>query len=687
MHLAPGDPAILGATPVDHGVNFALYAAHAEAVELCLYDAAGHQETARVFLKARDNDVWHGFLPSLAPGACYGYRVHGPYAPQHGHRHNPSKLLLDPYAKQLRGAFRWDDSHLAYKGGVDSQEANDRDNAAFMPRGVICEGLQAALPGPGRDLADSVVYEAHLRGFTARHPYLSETERGTLAGLSADAMLDYLQALGITAIELLPVHAFIDEPFLSEKGLSNYWGYNTLSWFAVHAAYLGGGGPDSFQRMVRRFHDAGLEVILDVVYNHSCEGGAAGPTLSLRGIDNASYYRLERDNLAHYVNDTGCGNTLASDHPAVRRLVLDSLRYWSGTMGVDGFRFDLASTLGRRAEGFDPHAALLAQVTADPQLAHCKMIAEPWDVGPGGYQLGAFPTAWGEWNDRYRDSVRRFWRGDRGELPELARRLSGSADVFETPGRTARASLNFVTSHDGFTLRDLVSYAQRHNHANQENNRDGHGESYSSNGGEEGETNDPSLLALRARQQRNLMATLLLSQGVPMLTAGDEFGKTQRGNNNAYCQDNEISWLDWEQGNDELRQFTAGLLRLRAREPLLRADRFRHEMADESGQSLRWIMPDGAAASKMFWHDSESACVGCLLTQDGTDGGTSYSLLLVLNSGEALVDFTLPATVHPWHKLVDTCEPPWMFTDHPLWSGATPVKGQSLLVLRASEAS
>lgn len=682
MQLMPGDSTSLGATPGDGGVNFALYAAHADAVELCLYDESGAKEIGRTFLPGRDGDIWHGFLADQAPGCCYGYRVHGPYAPEYGHRHNPAKLLLDPYARQLRGEFRWDDSHRGYQAGAGDAEPDTRDNAAFVPRGVVCEPLSPAHPGSGTSWADTVFYEAHLRGFTRRHPQLSEQERGTVTGLSADAIVDYLRALGITAVELLPVHAFIDEPFLRDRGLGNYWGYNTLSWFALHPPYLGSAGPEAFQRMVNRLHDAGLEVVLDVVYNHSCEGGADGPTLSLRGIDNASYYRLERDDPSNYVNDTGCGNTLAADQPVVRRLVLDSLRYWAGDMGVDGFRFDLATILGRDVHGYDPHGALLTQAASDPVLSHCKLIAEPWDVGPGGYQLGAFPDGWSEWNDRYRDSVRRFWRGDDGELPELARRLHGSGDIFEHAGRPAAASVNFVTSHDGYTLRDLVSYARRHNLANREENRDGHSENYSDNCGTEGESDDPAILSLRARQQRNLLATLLLSQGVPMLTAGDELGKTQRGNNNAYCQDNAISWLDWENSDEALRRFTAAMLQLRKEEPLLRADRFRHDEPDSEGQSLNWVAPEGALAPDEFWHDPDSVCVGCLLSQQRTGDCGEYSLLVVVNAGVHAIEFTLPSAAGDWRLLVDTHRDPWVFHDGEIAAATLQVEGRALLLLR-----
>jgi len=531
-----------------------------------------------------------------------------------------------------------------------------------VPLGVVTGALAAPAAGPGTAWADTRLYELHVKGFTRLHPELSEAERGTVAGLGADAAVAYLKALGMTAVELLPVFAYADEPFLVERGLGNYWGYNPVSFFAAHPPYLGGAGPESFRAMVERLHEAGLEVLLDVVYNHTAEGGDSGPTLSFRGIDNASYYRLEHGDPGRYVNDTGCGNTLASDHPAVRRLVLDSLRYWAGELGVDGFRFDLAPVLARGAHGVDPHAALLRQLSEDPLLGQRKLIAEPWDVGPDGYRLGGFPPGWAEWNDRYRDSVRRFWRGDDGELPELARRVHGSGDLFEGAGRAPWASINLVTSHDGFTLRDLVSYARRHNRDNREGNRDGHGENFSDNNGHEGPSDDPVIRERRARQARNFLATLFLSQGVPMLQSGDELGRSQGGNNNAYCQDNATSWLAWAEADDDLLAFTRALVALRAREPLLRADRYRHREADGNGQRLAWLAPEGGEPGKAAWHNPARACVGCLLSQDGGHNREPYSLLLVLNGGEAPVSFRLPAH-GPWYRRVDTARAPWVFAD------------------------
>jgi glycogen operon protein len=605
--------------------------------------------------------------------------VHGPYAPALGHRFNASKLLLDPYAKELAGSFRWHGSHCGDDG---TGSPDPQDNAAYVPHGVVTDPLAPLPPGPATGWPDTRLYELHLKGFTQCHPAVPEAERGTVAALGSAAVVEYLKALGVTAIELLPVHAFIDEQFLRRRHLVNYWGYNSLSFFALHPPYLGGAGPGAFRAFVERLHDAGLELILDVVYNHSCEGDGLGPTLSFRGIDNASYYQLERDDASRYVNDTGCGNTLATSQAAVRRLVLDSLRYWAGPMGVDGFRFDLGPVLGRGPHGFDPHAALLTQLRADPLLARCKLIAEPWDVGPEGYRLGAFPGGWAEWNDRFRDSTRRFWRGDDGELPELARRLHGSGDIFENSGRAPWASVNFITSHDGFSLRDLVSYARRHNSANGEDNRDGHGENFSDNNGAEGASADPAIRERRARQQRNLLATVCLAQGVPMLQAGDELGRSQGGNNNAYCQDNATSWIAWDQADEALQTFLRAVLALRAREPLLRADRYRHAVPDDDGQSLQWLVPEGGNPGDEAWHEAERTCVACLLSQSADRHRAPYSLLLALNAGEAPVDFVLPVMAAPWRCRIDTAREPWVFDGDPVPGPGLVLGGRSLQLLQ-----
>ena len=546
--LPAGDSGELGATAHADGCNFALFSAAADAVELCLYAADGVTETQRYQLKSRDGDIWHGFLAGAGAGTCYGYRVYGPYEPESGLRCNPNKLLLDPYARALRGEFAWHDSHFGYQR--DHPEADlsfsDSDNSAYMPKAVV---TAAATSGgsrrPGRPVADSWLYELHLAGFTRLHPDIPASLRGTCAGLAHPASLEYLRALGVTAVQLLPVHAYIDEHALHRRHLSNYWGYNTLAFFVPHPAYTGSAGPAGFRAMVDAIHDAGLEVILDVVYNHSAESDELGPTLSLRGIDNRSYYRLQTDQPRRYVNDTGCGNTLNTDHPIVRRMILDSLRFWARDMDIDGFRFDLAPVLGREDSHYRPDAPLLRAINSDPALRRCKLIGEPWDLGPDGYQLGNLPGGWSEWNDRYRDCVRRFWRGDSGQLPELGRRLTGSEDLFAAGTRGPTDSVNYLCSHDGFTLRDLVSYRQRHNEANGEGNRDGHADNISDNLGIEGPTDDPDIQRRRWQRQRSAIATLAVSQGLPMLQAGDEFGRSQSGNNNAYCQDNPLTWLDW----------------------------------------------------------------------------------------------------------------------------------------------
>ena len=683
LELVAGDPAMLGATPVDGGVNFALWSAHAELVQLCVFDEGGTTELARLPLPGREGDVWHGFLPGASAGLCYGYRVHGPYAPSLGHRFNPHKLLIDPYARALRGAVQEHPSLYAFAEGAADGMPDTRDSAPWVPRCVVTAPLGDAAPGPRTPWPETVIYEMHLKGFTRLHPAVPEHERGTVDALGCDAVIDYLRALGVTAIELLPVQAFMSEAFLVRRGLTNYWGYNPLGWFAPHEPYLNGSGIAGFQRMVQRIHDAGLEVILDVVYNHSCEGNELGPTLSLRGIDNASYYRLEHGAPERYVNDTGCGNTLAADHPAVRRLVIDSLRYWAGTIGVDGFRFDLGTSLGRSAHGFDPHAALLSQISTDPLLGRCKLVAEPWDIGPGGYRLGGFPVRWGEWNDRYRDSVRRFWRGDDGEAPELATRLHGSGDVFEHGGHAPWASVNFVTSHDGFTLHDLVSFSRRHNRDNGEDNRDGHAENFSDNCGVEGDTMEPAVRERRERRQRNFLATLLLSQGVPMLLAGDEMGHTQAGNNNAYCQDNLVSWIHWERADGQLTDFVRGLVAYRRAQPLLRADRYRHAVANGDGQSLRWLAAGGGEVQREAWHAPDLDCIGCLLLQETRDDQAAHSVLVLFNAGEAAVDFALPDAARvPWRCRIDTSRAPWLH-DFPCAGSSLAVDGQSVVLLEA----
>ena len=667
----PGRSSPLGATWDGAGVNFALFSAHAEKVELCLFDRTGTREIARIALPECTDEVWHGYLPEARPGLLYGYRVHGPYQPDRGHRFNPNKLLLDPYARALNGAIKWSDAHFGYRFGSPRADLSfdRRDNARGMPK---CRVVEPEFSWgndrhPNRAWDETVIYETHLRGFTMQHPALPPQLRGTAAGMSSPEVIDYLRAIGITAVELLPVHAFVDDRRLVELGLTNYWGYNSIGFFAPQPRYLASGLISEFQVLVRRLHDAGIEVILDVVYNHTGEGSELGPTLCFRGIDNASYYRLLPDDPRRCMDDTGTGNSLNLRHPRVLQMVLDSLRYWVEVMHVDGFRFDLATTLARTPTGFDPASSFQAAVRQDPVLSRVKLIAEPWDVGPGGYQLGGFGAGWAEWNDRYRDTARRFWRGDAGVLQEMAGRLSGSADLFDHQHRRPYDSINFVTAHDGFTLRDLVSYEQKHNEANGEENRDGHNANYSANYGAEGETQDPAISAIRRRQRRNLLATLLLSQGTPMLLAGDELGHTQGGNNNAYCQDNPTSWLDWtaidDPDRDELA-FVQALIELRRRHPILRWPAFLHALKSKDGiKDITWLGPDGREMTMEQWHDPEQRALGLMLNSEAhklvTDGGESIQgeiVFLIFNAQIDSVAFAMPALPREgaWNCLLDT---------------------------------
>jgi isoamylase len=673
METWPGSPIPLGATWDGAGTNFALFSEHALAVELCLFaDDDPHRETARVPVIHRTHDVWHAYLPGLGPGQRYAYRVDGPYAPGEGHRFNPAKLLLDPLARAIEGEVVWDARLLGYVPGPgDDGTPDGRDDADLMPRCVVVD--------PRFDWGDdrpprtpwerTLIYELHVKGFTARHPEIPPELRGTYAGLASPPAIEHLTRLGVTAVELLPVHHSVREKHLAEKGLPNYWGYTSIGFFAPDTRLAAARGPaervHEFQAMVLALHRAGIEVILDVVYNHTAEGDRFGPTLAFRGIDNHAYYRLGPDGA--YVDYTWCGNTLDLRHPRVLQLVLDSLRYWVTVMHVDGFRFDLAPALARDpGETFDRCGAFFKAVLQDPVLAPVKLIAEPWDVGPGGYQVGGFPPGWSEWNDRFRDGVRRFWRGDPGQLPELARRLTGSPDLYGARGPTA--SVNFVTVHDGFTLRDLVTYAGKHNEANREDNRDGPDENLSWNCGAEGPTNDPAIQELRARQTRNFLATILLSQGVPMLCAGDEIGHTQGGNNNAYCQDNEISWLDWALDDERraLLAFTRALVALaRRHRPHFLAGALPEVAADD----LRWIAPSGEPLRAEDWADPERRALGMLLRGGASERSPADravateptvtegddTLLLLFNAAAVSLPFTLPpAGDDGWELLLDT---------------------------------
>ncbi|MDJ0656897.1 MAG: glycogen debranching protein GlgX [Xanthomonadales bacterium] len=627
--IQAGQPERLGAHCVDGGISFALFASQASAVDLCLFDPFGEQ-TRRLPLPECDQGVWHGFVPGLKPGQAYGFRVHGSYHPDAGLLHNPNKLLLDPYARSLQGEFRWDPAVFGYSMS-DHHKPSELDSAPFVPRSVAAEDLPELGSHQSVPWADTVFYEVNLRGYTMAHPALSEDERGRFAGMRNAQVLEYLKSLGITSVELMPVQEFVDEQFLHRRGLRNFWGYNTISFFAPAGRMMGPGGLQDFRDMTRAIHDAGLEVILDVAYNHTGESDLLGPTLAFRGIDNTAYYRTVPGQPGQYINDTGCGNTVNTDHPRVRELILASLRYWVEVMGVDGFRFDLAASLGRRPDGFDTAHPLFAEIDADPVLSRVKRIAEPWDIGPGGYQLGGFPKAWSEWNDQFRDTTRRFWRGDGGLAGELAQRLHGSADRFEHGGRGPRASINLISAHDGFTLMDLVTYEQRHNQANGEDNRDGHAHNFSQNFGLEGPSDNPEIVGLRRRQRLNLLATLLLAQGTPLLLAGDEFGNSQGGNNNAYAQDNETGWLDWS-GLEQDPEFTdrvRQLLGLRRQQPLLRQAEYQHDP-----KHIRWLHPNGRPMTDDDWSGQQA--LGLLLRDE------SEGVALLFNPGEHEVTFSLP---------------------------------------------
>jgi isoamylase len=669
--ITQGRPQPLGATWTGDGVNFALFSAHADSVDLCLFDASGQREIARLPLPARSEDIWHGFLPGAGPGLVYGYRVHGRYAPRQGHRFNKHKLLLDPYARALVGELRHGGEIYGFSRGAREAWRQDiSDSASSVPKARVVGAHDFDWRGdrpPRIPLDRTVIYELHVRGFTRLHPGVPRHLRGTYLGLVQPAVLDYLRDLGITAVELMPVQQFVTEPRLHERGLVNYWGYNSLAFFAPHAGYALADPLREFCEMVRALHEAGLEVILDVVFNHTAEGGDDGPTLSMRGIDNLSYYRLAPYDLRRNIDWTGCGNTLNLDHPEVLRLVLDCLRYWVADMHVDGFRFDLATTLGREGEQFHREGRFFATIHQDPVLAGVKLIAEPWDLGPGGYQLGAFPTRWSEWNDRFRDAVRGFWRGDPGVLPRLVDRLAGSSDLFKPSGRSPLESVNFVACHDGFTLRDAVSYARKHNEANDEDNQDGDTHAVSFNCGLEGPTEDEDVIRLRYRLQRNLLATLMLSQGVPMLQAGDEFGRTQRGNNNPYCQDNEVSWVDWRlaRSNDRLVEFVRQLLRLRAGHAVFRRHGFLAGVRREPGRfkDVAWLRPDGAELEEQDWRNPEMRAFAMLLDSTGLphtqlDPAVGDNFLVLFNANARPADFALPPpiTSQVWEVVLDTSQ-------------------------------
>jgi glycogen operon protein len=699
----PGRPYPLGAAWDGAGVNFALFSEHATAVDLCLFAADDPgREVARVPMRERTDLVWHAYLPQLAPGQRYGYRVHGPWAPHAGHRFNPAKVLLDPYAKAIAGALVWDDRVFGHRRDAAGEAADDRDSAAAVPKSVVVDptfpwGDDRPLQTPWRD---TVIYEVHVKGFTARHPGVPVGRRGTYAGFTSPAVIDHLRALRVTAVELLPVHQAVTEDDLARRGLTNYWGYDSIGFFAPDARFSssGAGGEQvrEFKTMVKTLHHAGIEVILDVVYNHTAERDHEGPTLCFRGIDNAAYYRLAAGTAGRYVDYTGCGNTLNMRHPRTLQLIMDSLRYWITEMHVDGFRFDLASALAREFHDVDRLAAFFDLVHQDPVVSQVKLIAEPWDLGAGGYQVGNFPVGWAEWNGRYRDAVRRFWRGDRHQLGELATRLAGSSDLYESDGRRPYASVNFVTAHDGFTLRDLVTYDRRHDEANGEAQAGGAHDQLSWNGGVEGPTEEPAVAALRERRIRTFLATLFVSQGVPMLLGGDEIGRTQQGNSNAYCQDNETSWFDWrlDARAGALLDFTRRLIQFRCTHPELRRRKFfqGHALCAAGMKDLAWLLPDGREIQAHEWARSTMRAFGFRLCGDAMDDVdergerlTADTLLVFLNAERVPVPFVVPGTSasQTWERLVDTADEAAEPKPTRLEAGGTlSVDAHALVVLR-----
>ncbi len=701
MRVWPGAPAPLGATWDGEGTNFAVFSEHATAVDLCLFDdAEGGQETARIRLRERTDQIWHAYLPDVRPGRLYGFRAHGPYAPEEGHRFNPAKLLLDPYAKAISGVIRWSDALSGYsmKPSMETRDLvpDPSDSASGLPKCVVVESAFSwgDDKNPRTPWNRTVIYEAHVKGMTMLHPEVPEEIRGTYLGLATDPIIDHLLALGVTAIELLPVHHFVTERRLAETALVNYWGYGTIGFFAPDVRYatgpLGQQVAD-FKSMVKRFHRAGIEVILDVVYNHTAEGNHLGPTLSYRGLDNSAYYRLDPGNLRYYVDYTGTGNTIDIRHSRSMQLVMDSLRYWVADMHVDGFRFDLAPVLARGDVDVSPFAEFFDVVRQDPIVSRVKLIAEPWDLGPDGYQVGRFPIGWGEWNGKYRDTSRAFWRGEPGQVGEFASRLAGSSDLFEASQRSPQASVNFVTCHDGFTLHDLVSYEAKHNEANGEDNRDGSDDNRSRNWGVEGPTEAVHIVRMRERIKRNFMATLAFSQGVPMISHGDELGRTQMGNNNAYCQDGPLTWVDWNLTplQRQLLGFTRAVFTIRAANPVLRRrNYFRHEPRHPGEpKDLTWLRPDGTEMTEADWDDPGNHVLGMLILGEATDEVDERgrrlmgeAILLLTNGGARSRPFTLPVMHAPggWTEILNTAHP----VPRTVRQGKVSVVAHSLMLLR-----
>ncbi len=696
----PGQPYPRGATWDGEGVNFSLFSSRAEKVELCIFAQSGRHELQRIELREQTDEIWHSYLPEARPGLLYGYRVYGPYNPEKGDRFNPYKLLIEPYAKHLHGPLIWSDSHFGYRVGHAREDLSfdKRDSAAGTPK---CRVIDPAFTW-GDDRAprvpwhDTVIYEAHVRGLTMRHPEVPPQLRGTYAGLATAPVIEHLKRLGITTLELMPVHAFVDDRTLIEKGLRNYWGYNTIGFFAPDVRYSSIGRISEFKTMVKTLHSAGIEVILDVVYNHTAEGNQMGPTLSFRGIDNASSYRLLPDDPRYYMDFTGTGNTLNLQHPRVLQLIMDSLRYWVLEMHVDGFRFDLASALARELFDVDRLGSFFDTIGQDPTLSQVKLIAEPWDIGSGGYQVGNFPPGWNEWNDKYRDTMRAYWKGDGGLIGDFARRFTGSSDLYEASGRKPHASINFITAHDGFTLQDLVSYNEKHNDANGEDNRDGHNDNRSWNCGVEGPTDDPAIQALRARQRRNLIATLLLSQGVPMVLGGDELSHTQRGNNNPYCQDSEEFWLDWRLDEEQERflEFTAQMIAFRRRHPVFSRRRFLQAdaMTAEGLKEIIWLTPRGAEMTETEWNQHFARCLGVYLAGAAIERRDRHghpvkdnNFLLLFNAHHEMIPFKLPQFLSEkaWWTELDTATVSGPFAQNRVEPGSEyPLQGRSLALLR-----
>ncbi|HEX9214556.1 MAG TPA: glycogen debranching protein GlgX [Bradyrhizobium sp.] len=664
MRLTAGSPARLGASWDGRGTNFALFSANAEKVELCLFDSQGRRELERIELPERTEDVWHGYLNDVSPGQLYGYRVHGPYEPEHGHRFNANKLLLDPYAKRLAGRLVWSDAHFAYRTGSPREDLSfdRRDNARGMPKGVVVDetfnwGRREIRPNIPWE--DTIIYEAHVKGLTQKRDDVPPNLRGTYGGLSSPAMIEHLKKLGVTSVELLPIHAFVDDRVLVEKKLANYWGYNTLSFFAPEPRYAQDNALDSFRTTVARLHDAGIEVMLDVVYNHTAEGNHLGPTLCYRGIDNASYYWLNRENPRFYDDFTGCGSSVNLTHPRVLQMVMDSLRYWVEVCHVDGFRFDLATTLARGPNGYDRGISFLTAIRQDPVLATVKLVAEPWDLGLGGYQVGAFPSQWSEWNDRYRSAMRRYWSGEGSLIGDISSRMTASSDLFNHDGRRLRASINHITVHDGFTLADLFSYNEKHNEANGEDNRDGSNDNHSNNCGVEGPTDDPNILGLRRQLRKNVLACLMLAQGTPLILAGDEVGNSQSGNNNAYCQDNEVGWIGWDnlgKEGDDMIDFVAHLADIRRRFAQLRSHRWLDgRPADGVAYGVLWLTPAGDEMTENDWKFPEGRFLSYVMGPMEPGGA---AIFIILNAAPEEIAFKLPKMTgyKSWQQILNTTE-------------------------------